>query len=70
MAFKVGDTVYLKAADSVFDACSNRYVARARSGPLMVENVYVCGNHWRVKASIPGSTYGYYDSAMDSFELA
>ncbi len=72
--FAIGDTVYLKAADRVYDACLNKYIARPRTGPLTVENIYRCGagynSHTRLKAIIDGGNYGYHDAAISAFEPA
>ncbi len=65
-SFKVGDDVYLKAADAVFDGMTGKTAPRDLSGPFVVERVYKCGNHWRLAAGVNGFTR--VDAAVGSFE--
>jgi hypothetical protein len=63
--FKTGDLVYLKAAH-VFDGLSGTYINRPDTGPLVVEKVYVCGEHTRLKA-VHDDGFRYHDANIKSF---
>ena len=66
MTFRIGNTVYLKAA-RVFDAALNRSIYRPRTGPFVIENVYLCGQHQRIKATSNGPV-SEIDAATHQFE--
>lgn len=65
-SFKSGDIVYQKAADRVFDALANHWTNQPRRGPLTVDKVYRCGQHWRLSAH--GSGLTKIDAAVSAFE--
>jgi len=64
--FKTGDLVYQKAAARVFNAYDNRWEARPRRGPFVVDNIYQCGQHIRLSAH--GSGLTKIDADINSFE--
>ncbi len=65
--FKIGDDVYLSAANAVFDPMTGKTEPRDLSGPFIVERVYKSGNHWRLVAST-GEPYSRVEACVSQFE--